>query len=97
MPVLVCRKCRGDAEVKKISPHYRNSALATVRCTECGNTWYIPVSRSFTEDDLKKLNEQQKYGNFVGTEGEGPPQTAMAIALAKALAPENQKSDKRKP
>ena len=86
MPVLVCRRCQNDAEVKKISPHYRNSALATVECSRCGKTWYIPASRSFSEEDLKKLNEQQKYGNLVGTGEDEPPQTAMAIALMKAGA-----------
>ena len=94
MPVLVCRECQGDGEVKNRSPHYRNMDLVTVECTKCGNTWYIPVSKSFTEDDLKKLNEYQKYGNQADTQKDEPPQTAMAIAINKAL--ENQKTDKGK-
>ena len=107
MAVLVCRKCRGDAEVKEIY-RYRYKATAKIECKWCGNIWYIRVQPSCDENDIKRLNEYQKMthntksSNLQDTkryDSSEPLPTAMAIAIANANVMEKlqEESDKRKP
>lgn len=97
MAILVCRKCRSDAKIENISYQYRKTYVR-VECTNCGKVWIITFRGKYCEEEIRQINANQiqltQSHEPTKVEKYEPPQTAMAIAIAKALG--NQKTDKGK-
>lgn len=89
MPILVCRKCGADGKIENIS-RYRHKSIVEVKCTHCDNGWFLSGPPSWNEFDIKMANEtsisySNKSSDSCSTQKSKPPETAMSIALARAL------------
>lgn len=93
MAILVCRYCKSDGEITKLTYRSRKT-YASVKCCCCAKEWVVGgFPGRLTEDDVRQINEKQTYNPQMHKHEPNPkpkPQpTAMALAIAKALDKEN--------
>ena len=94
MAILVCRHCKGDGKIEKISRYHRKSIVRVI-CNNCSFVWHVSLPPGWSEDDVKKVNQNSiKANQSQEIQKSETVETAMSIAIAKAM--EKQKNDKEK-
>lgn len=89
MAILVCRRCKSDGEITNIFYEFRKTYVS-VKCMSCGKEWTVTFRGKLSEDEVKEENERQIRPQLTyESQQDEPPQTAMSIAIAKALGEQN--------